>query len=259
MRPVRVVTTAVALLLLLAVWAGITAFAGSFAFPGPLTVAAAARVIILEGGFPSAVATTLSRVVLSFVIGFAIAVTAGLLMGRSVTGERLLEPFIIIGLSTPAVAVTVLMLMILGMNTTAAVATIVFVITPLMVQTIWQGTKAVDAELLEMARVFDVPMTTQLREVFLPQITPHLFAAVRVGLGAAWKVVVIAEFFALGSGVGARINEAFELFSLADVMAWTITFVALMAVIEFLLLKPLERWVFRWRDSPQRQQGQPGI
>lgn len=259
MHSARVLTTVFALTVLLSVWAGITAVAGSFAFPGPVTVAVAARDIVLQGGFSSAVATTLSRVLLSFALGFGIAMAAGLLMGRSVSGERFLEPFIIIGLSTPAVAVTVLMLMILGMNTTAAVATIVFVITPLMVQTIWQGTKAVDAELLEMARVFDVPMTTQIREVFLPQITPHLFAAVRVGLGAAWKVVVIAEFFALGSGVGARINEAFELFALADVMAWTITFVALMAVIEFVLLKPLERWVFRWRHSPQRQQGQPGI
>jgi NitT/TauT family transport system permease protein len=144
MHLARALTTAIALILLLSVWASITAVAGSFAFPGPMTVAAAAWVIILGGGFTSAVATTLSRVVISFAIGFAIAVTAGLLMGRSVSGERFLEPFIIIGLSTPAVAVTVLMLMVLGMNTTAAVATIVFVITPLMVQTIWQGTKAVD-------------------------------------------------------------------------------------------------------------------
>jgi NitT/TauT family transport system permease protein len=220
--------------------------------PGPVPVFEQAVGILLYENFLTELSLTLFRVVVAFGISLCLAVVLGLIMGLSKTGEQFLETFIIVGLTMPAVAVTIVMLMMLGMNNTAAVATIVFVITPLMTENIWEGTKDIDRELVEMAQVFNNSRWPMFRAVILPQLIPYILAAARFGLGAAWKIVVIAEFFGLGTGIGSRINEAFELFSLSGVLAWTLSFVVLMTVIEFTIIKTAERRLTQWRDENER-------
>lgn len=219
--------------------------------PGPVPVFEQAVGILLYENFLTELSLTLFRVVVAFAIGLCLAVVLGLIMGLSETGEQFLETFIIVGLTMPAVAVTIIMLMMLGMNNTAAVATIVFVITPLMTENIWEGTKDIDRELVEMAQVFNNSRWSMFRSVILPQLIPYILAAARFGLGAAWKIVVIAEFFGLGTGIGSRINEAFELFSLSGVLAWTLSFVVLMTIIEFMIIKTAERRLTQWRGESE--------
>ena len=233
----------------LGLWWFLSLFYEPLFLPGPMPVFERAVEIVLYEEFFHHLWLTLFRVVVAFVIALALALVVGLLMGLSETGEQFFETFVIVGLTMPAVAVTVIMLMVIGMNDTAAIATIVFVVTPLMTENVWEGTKNIDYRLVEMARVFNPSGWAVLRSVVLPQLVPYVLAATRFGLGAAWKIVVIAEFFGLGTGIGSKINEAFELFSLTGVLAWTLSFVVLMTIVEFTLIKGAERRLTRWRGD----------
>lgn len=235
----------------LGLWWMVSLFYDPFFLPGPRAVFADVVYIVRYDAFLTHLVRTLTRVVIAFGIGLVLAVAVGIAMGVSETGEQFFETFVIVGLTMPAVAVTVIMLMVLGMNDAAAIATIVFVITPLMTENVWEGTKNVDRDLVEMARVFNPSRSAVLRSVVLPQLVPYVLAASRFGLGAAWKIVVIAEFFGLGDGIGYKINEAFELFSLSGVLAWTLSFVVLMTIIEFGIIKRAEKRLTRWRGDEE--------
>lgn len=239
----------------LGLWWAVSLFYDPLFFPGPGPVFERVVEILLKENFFGELSRTLLRVLVAFTVALSLAIVVGLVMGLSETGERFFETFVIVGLTMPAVAVTVIMLMVLGMNNVAAVATIVFVITPLMTENVREGAKNVDYRLVEMAEVFNPSRTAVVRSVVLPQLVPYVLAATRFGLGAAWKIVVIAEFFGLGDGIGARINEAFELFSLTGVLAWTLSFVVLMAVIEFTLIKAAERRLTAWRGTDADRMG----
>jgi NitT/TauT family transport system permease protein len=228
-------------------WWIVSLFYEPLFLPGPMLVFEQAIDILLNESFFQELSLTLLRVIIAFSIALCLAVLFGLMMGLNKAIEQFLETFVIVGLTMPAVAVTIIMLMVFGMNNIAAVATIVFVITPLMTENIWEGAKDIDRELIEMAQVFNSSRGSMLRSVIFPQLIPYVLAAARFGLGAAWKIVVIAEFFGLGTGIGSRINEAFELFSLSGVLAWTLSFVILMTVIEFTIIKTIERRLTRWR------------
>ena len=243
------VVRACSIVAFLGFWWVVSLFYDPFFLPGPRAVFADVVYIVRYDAFLSHLAQTLTRVVIAFVVGLVLAVAIGIAMGLSETGEQFFETFVIVGLTMPAVAVTVVMLMMLGMNDTAAIATMVFVITPLMTENIWEGTKNVDRDLVRMAQVFNPSRRAVLGSVVLPQLVPYVLAASRFGLGAAWKIVVIAEFFGLGDGIGYKINESFELFSLSEVLAWTLSFVVLMTIIEFGIIKRAERRLTRWRGD----------
>jgi NitT/TauT family transport system permease protein len=59
--------------------------------------------------------------------------------------------------------------------------------------------------------------------------------------------VVLAEIFAVNSGVGWRFAQAFDRFQLLDVSLWLLTFMVILLGTEYLVLRPIERLALRWR------------
>ncbi|MDX1541292.1 MAG: ABC transporter permease subunit, partial [Geminicoccaceae bacterium] len=85
------------------------------------------------------------------------------------------------------------------------------------------------------------------RHVVLPQLYPYLTAAARSGLALIWKIVLVTELLGRSSGVGFQIGLYFQLFDVTSILAYTVAFVAVIQIIEWLVMLPLERHVTRWR------------
>ncbi|MBM4264880.1 MAG: hypothetical protein FJ145_26080 [Deltaproteobacteria bacterium] len=49
---------------------------------------------------------------------------------------------------------------------------------------------------------FHAGVWSKIVDVILPQLVSHILAAIRYGLGLAWKVVVVVEMFGFSNGVG---------------------------------------------------------
>lgn len=62
-----------------------------------------------------------------------------------------------------------------------------------------------------------------------------------------WKVIVLVEIFGLSSGVGYRLNTEYSAMNVAGVLAWTIGFAGVMALLEYGVIGGIERYVTRWR------------
>jgi NitT/TauT family transport system permease protein len=110
-----------------------------------------------------------------------------------------------------------------------------------------EGLEGVDQHLLQMSAAYGRKPRAVLRHVLIPAIVPYVFAGVRLSFALAWKVEQLTEVFGSSKGVGFRIREAFQKFSVRGVLAWVLLFIVFMLIVERLILVRLERRLFRWR------------
>jgi NitT/TauT family transport system permease protein len=249
----KVAIRALAVVALFAAWYALTATLGDDVVPSPGTVGSRLWHVWTRERFAYNVWHTTVRVVLGMLGSLILALAVGVAMGLSRRLEQFFDLFILLGRTIPGVAWALLAVMIVGINDGAPVLAIVLAATPMVTVQIWQGTKSLDRDLLQMARVFRVRRLYALRHVVLPAIVPSIVGGAKLGLALSWQVVVLSELFGLSNGVGYEINQNFSDFSIAGVVAWTLSFTAIMAVLEFGILAPLENRVTRWR--PRRQVG----
>jgi NitT/TauT family transport system permease protein len=189
--------------------------------------------------------------VYEFLLGYTIAVTAGLLLGILMGWFRRVsyfcEPWVNALNATPSIALMPLILIWFGIGPTSKVA-IVFITTfvPVVVN-IYTGARTVDPHLLRVAASFGASRTFLFRSVVAPSIAPFGFAGARIGVGRAVSGVIVGEFFAAQAGLGFRLFQDANLLHTANVLfgALTITFLALGA---FKLVEVAERRSLRWRS-----------
>lgn len=205
--------------------------------------------IVADGSFAEQLGITVLRVALGFACAFVVAIAVGIAMGRNEFARRFFEPAVLLGLTIPGLVWALLCVIWFGIDLVNPVAAVALSSAPPLMLTIYQGTRSVDPDLLEMAHVYRFSRTTRLRRLWLPALAPSLFAGARLGLSLGWKVIVLVEVFGMSSGVGYQLNNAFASQNVAAVLAWTLLFALVMAVLEYGVLQGLERRASRWRKA----------
>jgi len=190
---------------------------------------------------------TLIRVGLGLVLTMALGIAFGGIMGMSKRGETFLDAWVMVGLTIPAIVYSIICLLWLGLNDFAAIVAIGIAAFPTVAIAIWQGIKGIDLQLVGMGTAFHISRADIFRKIVFPQLLPQLLASMRSALGICWKICTTVELVGMSSGVGYMLNYWFGLFSMAQVFAWTLLFLMVMFAIEYLLFKPIENRLTRWR------------
>lgn len=190
---------------------------------------------------------TLWRVVQAFVFAMLIGCAIGAVMGRSERVNQWLDPWLVIFLNLPALVLIVLCYLWIGLNETAAIIAVTMNKIPNVATIIREGARALDPSLDAMAKVYRMSWTRRWRHVVIPQLMPFVIAAARSGIAVIWKIVLVVEFLGRSSGVGFQIHLYFQLFDVAMVLVYALSFVGVMLLVEWVLLQPLERRIRRWR------------
>ena len=190
---------------------------------------------------------TLARVAVSFALAMTLGTAIGYWMGRHKLADRLGDPWLIILLNLPALVIIVLAYIWAGLTEAAAIAAIAINKLPTAVVMLREGTRALDPALDEMASIFGFPRGKAFRHVVLPQLAPYITAAARAGLALIWKIMLVAEFLGRPNGVGFEIGVAFQLFDIPLLLAYSLSFAAIVFAIETVLVQPFEARLSRWR------------
>lgn len=234
--------------LLLAVWSLATAADPSGqVLPAPWVVLDTLIYHLREEGLLVHLGITLWRVATAFFAAMVIGVALGILMGARRRADIILDGWHILFLNTPALVLIILCYVWFGLTEVAAIFAVALNKIPNVVVTIREGTRAVDRELLDVARVFRVNRRTTFLRFFLPQLYPYIMAAARGGIALIWKIVLVVELLGRSNGIGFKLHEFFQFFDIAAVLAYTLAFVVVMMVIEYGIMAPLERRFTRWR------------
>jgi NitT/TauT family transport system permease protein len=244
------VTVAASLLALCLLWSLAANAWPSRAFPTPVQVW---RVLIEEaasGELFFNLGVTLARVAAAYVLAMVIGSVIGILLGIHRRADRFFNPWVILFLNIPALVIIVLAYIWFGLNEAAAIGAVAVNKIPNVVVTMREGARALDPRYQEMAAVYRFGTLDRIRHVLLPQLQPYFAAASRSGIALIWKIVLVVELLGRSNGVGFQIHVNFQLFDVAAILAYTLTFVAVMLLIELLLVQPLERHASRWRRRP---------
>lgn len=242
--------TLLSLVGLLALWWLVASFADSRVLPAPPAVLDAFWRDAKTGELFFHLAMTLFRVAASFLLAMVIGSAIGVALGLNRDANRFFDPWVILFLNIPALVVIVLAYIWFGLNEAAAIGAIAVNKIPNVVVTMREGARALDRDLNEMASVYRFGRWKTMRHVVIPQLQPYFAAASRSGIALIWKIALVVELLGRSNGVGFQIYLYFQLFDVAAILAYTLAFVAIMLLIEFLLVQPLEAYSTRWRIRP---------
>lgn len=253
-RQRTLVRTGSILALLLLWWAGARLAGNPQVLPGPLRIARTIAHNLLSRGPEGTsawfdIAITLARIVIAFSASMLAGLGIGLAMGASRVCERALLALLPLLLTTPTILMVFLAVMWFGYSEAGGLVAVLVVVTPYVAVNMYEGVKAMDKSLFEMARTFRAPRSLLLRRLYIPQLLPYIFSAFRYAFGITWKIVALAETFGLKYGIGYMFSLWFEQFNMTQVLAWVILFVVLMLVLEHAVFARLEARAFAWRPS----------
>ena len=238
------------LAVLLLIWQVASVLANSTALPPPADVFSFILSETASGELPMHLWATLRRVIIAFSLAMVFGVGLGIVLGRLPVVDRLADSWLLVLLNTPALIITVLCYVWLGLTEIAAIAAVTLNKAPNVAVIMREGARSIDPQLEEMRRAFRFDRRTWLRHVLLPQLEPYAVAAARSGLALVWKIVLVVELLGRPDGVGFAISYYFQLFDVRALLGYSLVFSAVVLLIDFALLQPLEWHARRWRIVP---------
>jgi len=238
--------TFVSLLVFAVVWEVLSHLAPALGIPPfaiPSLVRIAKSIITIT---PMDVAVTLARVIGALVASFVLGIALAMAMYRSEPLEKYLHPMIRILMAVPVVSwILFAVLWFPGVEFRIGFVLVVVCGPVFLVDTL-DAMRGIPRELRHMLQSFR-PTTLQFfLKLMLPAIVPTIFTSWKVNISLAIRVVTIAELVGAVTGIGHQLSVAQELFSVADVFAWTIVLVALLFMLEAIVAR-VEQRLLRWR------------
>ncbi|MFZ0609479.1 MAG: ABC transporter permease subunit [Xanthobacteraceae bacterium] len=240
-----VLTAAVGLI----VWKVISLFFIPIFFPGPVLLLERMIALYSQPATYAVVGETLARILEGFAISMLIGMAFGLLMGLKRGIEIFFDSWIMVLLTIPAVCWAFLSVLWFGLSEVAPIFTIVLIVFPYIAVNIWAGTKAVEKDLTTMAKLYKADRSLMLRKVLIPQLMPYIISSLRISLSLSWKIALVAEAFGAGSGVGQRLVYWFQETRVDMMLAWGVSFMIVMVLIDLLVFRALARRSFAWRPQ----------
>ncbi|MGB3483182.1 MAG: ABC transporter permease subunit [Mycobacterium sp.] len=215
--------------------------------PSPASTLAEAVELLADPATYEDLGATVRRLIVGLLMGYAAAVVVALLMQINPWWNRFFGPAVYVTITAPSMVVSLLCLMVFGLSEFGVCMSVAIVVFPFVVVSLDEGVKALDPKLTEMSRIYGFSGLNRIRHLALPEMAPYLFSAFRNVHALGWKVVVIAELFSQQIGIGAEYKRAYGFFELERLVVWTLFFVVMITAVEYLILRPFERRVFRWR------------
>lgn len=198
-----------------------------------------------SGELPVDIVASLYRVVVGFAIGAGLALPLGLAMGASGRVHAWMNPLVQVLRPIPPIAYIPLAMLWFGLGNPPAVFLIAIgAFFPVLMNTI-AGVRQVDGIYLRAANNLGAGKLTIFLRVILPAAVPYILSGVRIGIGTAFIVVIVAEMIAVNSGLGFRISEAREYFWSDKVIAGMISIGVLGLVID-IGVNRLNNYLLRW-------------
>jgi NitT/TauT family transport system permease protein len=235
------------LLAFLAVWQGFAVYLHNNTLPTPEAVAKVFWQACVSGQLPFHLGVTLLRLVVSFSIAMLLGSAIGILLGRHKKLDAFFDNWLVIFLNVPALVTIILCYVWFGLIESAAILAVVINKLPSVIVTIREGARALDQDLVDMARCFHFSRRKTLVHVIWPQLHPFMMAATRSGLALIWKIILVVELLGRSNGMGYQLHLFFQLFDVASILAYTIAFVGVIQLIELIILQPLDKKAQRWR------------
>lgn len=215
--------------------------------PPPTAVLATLGDLIAKGILPTYIAESLRRILQAAVLGLAVGVPAGLLLGMSRRAAEFCYPLLNFFQSVSGIAWLPLMLVWFGFGElTILVAVNYTVLFPVIFNALL-GVRSVPPLYVNALRTLGASRWRIARDVLVPGALPSIVTGMRLGLAYGWRALIAAEMLVGAHGLGFMIFNAQNFHLTARIMLGMGIIGALWVVLDYFLLRPLEEaTIARW-------------
>ena len=181
--------------------------------PSPTTVFHTAVTLITShsaafGTLQGAMAVSLERVAIGFLLGGGAGLALGLVAGLSRLGENSVDPLMQMLRTLPLFGLIPVFIVWFGIGELPKVLLIALgAAIPLYLNT-FAGIRGVDARLAEAGQSLGLTRGEMIRHIILPGALPQILVGLRQSLGVAWLALVVAEQINANAGLGFMISQA---------------------------------------------------
>lgn len=233
--------------LFFALWAFAAEHLGALILPSPKASFLRLFALLENNGNWAQIGITAWRAIIGFLLAAACGSVAGILVGLSRSAVLLTRPILTFLIGVPPIAWLVLALLWFGMNDGTPIFTVFIASFPPIFIGALQGTRTLEGDLKTLIHVFRLPLWMRFTDLYFPHVVAYLFPAWITALGSSWKIVVMAELLACDDGIGALLAISRSHLDTESSMAWILSLLAILFVLEYLFLEPIKRRVEEWR------------
>jgi NitT/TauT family transport system permease protein len=185
------------------------------------------------------------RVLIGFLLAAGSGIVIGCLIGWFRLVSDLIDPVIQILRPIPITAWVPFAVIFFGIRDGSAFFLIALgAFFPIVVNTA-AGVAGTPKLLVRAARMLGVRPHMLLPRVVLPAAMPFIFTGLRLGIGLAWVLVIVAEMMAVKSGLGFAMWDAYYFLRL-DIIVAAMLSVGALGFLSDLALRLIGRWTLRW-------------
>jgi NitT/TauT family transport system permease protein len=187
--------------------------------PAPDQVVATFAALMATKGLWFDVLVSSARVLAGLVLGVALAVPVGFLLGWYRAIGRLFDPLINFFRALPPIALIPLVIVYFGIGEPAKVIILFYAAFFSGVIVMYEGIAQLNPLFVRVSRTLGATDGEIFRFVIVPLAIPHMLTALRVALGVTWATLVASELVAAQRGLGAVIQNASNYFQIPTIYA----------------------------------------
>jgi NitT/TauT family transport system permease protein len=220
-------------------------------FSRPTLVAARLYEIFAGGEIYPHILVTLQEVVIGYLIGAALGLGLGFLLGRNKILSKIFQPFIIGLYSVPKIALAPLFIVWFGLGMESKIAVVVlatFFLVFFNTFNTYSGLLNINEELVQLARLMNASWFQTIGRVILPASAGQIFIGLKTAVPYAVIGAVIGEYIGADAGLGHFVLYASQTFDAPSMFSGIVVLVALVFGVN-LILELIEKRVMRWRNT----------
>lgn len=213
--------------ILLAMWEGVSV-ATKYEIPTPWATWAIFKEMLSDPfydygpndkGIGVQLLSSIKRVFTGFGLGSLVAIPAGLLMGSSRIGMKLLNP--LVQILRPVSPLAWFPLGLLAFKAADGATVFIIAITslwPTLINTAF-GVSSIPIDHKNVGKAFGFSRWKYIAKIMIPYALPHIITGLRLSIGVAWMVIVAGEMLSGGIGIGFFVWDSWNGLSLEKILS----------------------------------------
>ncbi len=226
----------ISIISLLVIWEAVSAAVDQeIIIPSIVSVGRELAVILTSSTAWTVIFSTLSRIMITFILDLILALAAGIPAGINDNFEQAVRPVESAVRTVPTMGIILLSLIWLDSELTPIFVTSL-IIFPILYRSVVGGIHNIDKKLIVFHKVHQIHFRRQLKYFYIPSMFPFLKTGTITSLGLGFKVMITAEVL---SQPDRAIGTVFQIeraqLNTAAVMAWCVFMIAASSLFEHMI------------------------